>query len=217
MYNINDYRIQRHNNIRKSKGFIDRDNVKSAKKEIIACEKKKDELILKYEPKYEDVTKKWLGEILDIPVPVKMYKKGDSFYYRNNRYKFDGHFVKYSFDEGEDVFADWLSKITGKKITLMPKIEYPQSIKSVDFRIGNEYYDLKTVHGKDRQIIYHKIYGKKEQSKRFIFDIAEDSPLTMDDLISQANELFASNNEDRNWVEMIGIRYKKEFVMLKRK
>jgi hypothetical protein len=50
---LNYYDRQEQANIRKSKGFIDRDNVKSAKKEIMACEKEKGELVIQYSYKKE--------------------------------------------------------------------------------------------------------------------------------------------------------------------
>ena len=218
---INYYDRQEKRFIRLHNGSIDPDNRKIYKSKKLAYESRKSSLIVSTKTDddvyYEDITNQWMGNVPSQPYKVKMYSKNETYMYKNHKYKFDGHYVKYMFDEGEDDFADWLSKLIDKKITLMPKIEYPQEIKSADFRIGNQYYDLKTVHGKDKQIIYHKIYGKKEQAKRFFFDIADDSSLTMDDLIKQANELFMSNKEDRNWVEMIGIRQKNKFIMLKRK
>lgn len=166
---------------------------------------------------YIDITDKWLGSNECSFSEIKKYKVNNYFYYKGKKYKFDGHFIKYSFDEGEEKFAEWLSNLTDKQIILMPKINFPLNVKVPDYKIGNRYYDLKTIYGNDKQVIYHKIRGKKEQSKRFIFDISEDSLLTVDDLLIQLNKIFGSINEDMNWVEMVGIRYKDKFVMLKRK
>lgn len=218
---INYYDRQEKRFNRLSIGSLDSENKKTYNRKRIACEIRKNSLIKKLEIQeelpYVDITKEWLGDIPNYENKVKQYKLNDTYMYKGNKYKLDGHFVKYSFDEGEDVFAKWLSKLTKKKITLMPKIEYPQKISSPDFKINNIYYDLKTIHGKDKQAIYHKIYGKKEQARRFFFDIADDSSLTMDDLIKQANDLFRSDKEDRNWVEIVGIRKKNKIVILKRK
>ena len=165
---------------------------------------------------YKDITKEWLG---DKPISeniVKMYNVGDTYTFRKNKYKVDGHFIKYSFDEGEKDFALWLSTKTNKTITLMPKIEKPENIRSPDFKINHDYYDLKTIHGNSRQVVYHKIKGKYTQATKFFFDVLESSQLTLNDLIFQINELFKSTNPDRSWVELIGIRYQNEFIILKR-
>lgn len=167
--------------------------------------------------KYEDITEKWLGLKLSNFPMIKKYEMNDYFNYKNKKYKYDGHFIKYSFDEGEEEFAKWLSKLTDKQITLMPKINYPLSVRVPDYRIGNKYYDLKTIYGNDKQIIYHKIRGNSNQSKRFIFDISEKSLLTLEELLQQLNKIFSSFNTDVNWVEMIGIRYNDKFMMFKRK
>lgn len=147
---------------------------------------------------------------------VKIYKDLSYYQYKNKKYYIDGKHVMYSFDENEDVFAIWLSNIIHKDIILLPKINYPERIKSADYRIGNKYYDLKTIYGNSNQVLYHKIRRSIGQANRFIFDIQSTCSLSLNDLEEQINKIFSSSRHDCVFVDMILLRYMDNLYVYKK-
>ena len=163
---------------------------------------------------YKDITNKWLCH--NPKNTIKEYRINEVFTFRKNRYKVDNHHVKYKFRENEKEVAIWLSKRINKRITIIPDIEYPLGIKHSDYRIGNKYYDLKTIYGNSYQSLYHKIRHQEEQAYNFIFLLDNKSNLKLKDIKNQINYLYGSINPDRNWIKTIIIIYKsKIFVYTK--
>lgn len=160
---------------------------------------------------YKDITNKWLCH--NPKNTIKEYKMNEVFTFRKNKYKVDNHHVKYDNRENEKEVAIWLVKRINKRITLIPEIEYPLGIKHPDYRIGNEYYDLKTIYGSSKQMIYHKIRHQKEQSISFILYIDKTCSLKLSDIKYQINSIFRSNLDDRNWVKTIIVIYKNELFV----
>ena len=160
---------------------------------------------------YKDITNKWLCH--NPKNTIKEYRINEVFTFRKNKYKVDNHHVKYKFRENEKEVAIWLSKRINKKIIIIPEINYPLGVKHPDYRIGNEYYDLKTIYGNSKQMIYHKIKNMKEQSTNFILYIDNDSPLKLSNIKYQINNLYRSNLDDRNWVKTIIVIYKNELFV----
>ena len=163
---------------------------------------------------YKNITKEWTKGKKNRK--IKRYNFGDKYMYRGNVYIIDNHLIKYSFDEHEDKFAIWLSKRINRQITLIPKIEYLLGIKTPDYRIGNKYFDLKTIHGSSNQIIYHKVRGNERQACNFLINVASDCKLKLNEIIKQISWLFNSNKDDVNWVKIIGIKYDNKLIILKR-
>ena len=164
---------------------------------------------------YIDITKEWTKGKKNRK--IKQYQVGKRFIYRGNKYMIDNHLIVYQFDENEYNFALWLTKRIDKQITLIPKINFPKGIKTPDYRIGNTYFDLKTIHGSSKQIIYHKIYNNQRQAESFILNVTLDCKLSLKQIIKQINDIFSSNKDDQNWVKIIAIKYKGKFLILKKK
>lgn len=161
--------------------------------------------------KYKDITRDWLMQKkIDEHFDVKMLDK--EFCYKGIKYEIDGHFVKYEFCKGEKTFAEWLSKNSNKKITLLPKINKPEKIQTPDYIIDNEYFDYKNTTGSSDQLIYHNIYTQKEQSKNFIININSEK-LTLNDIYSQIDIVY----KRIDWVEKIAIKKDDIFIIFERK
>ena len=160
---------------------------------------------------YKDITNKWLCH--NPKNTIKEYRINEVFTFRKNKYKVDNHHVKYDNRENEKEVAIWLVKRINKRITLIPDIEYPDGIKHPDYRIGNEYYDLKTIYGNSKNTIYHKIYNQSKQALNFILYIDSKSTLTLAKIKYQMNNLYRSINPDRNWIKTIMVIYKKELFV----
>jgi len=81
--------------------------------------------------------------------------------------KVSGTDIKFEYDEEEKELALLLSKVSGKKIYMLPKINKPEGIFTPDYLIDNEFYDLKRIHGSGKRTLKDVLKDKKKQSKRF--------------------------------------------------
>ena len=166
--------------------------------------------------KYKDITNNWFKKVnKKINYQnIKKYKKGDKFVFRGIEYTVDDDLVKYDFKNGEEEFANELSKQINEKIILVPKIDINGGVSTPDFIIGKKEYDLKTNTGRSKQLIYHAIQGKEAQSHNFFID-ATNSPLTFNELVEQLPNLY--DRTDVKWVEIVGIKKGKDFAIFERK
>lgn len=167
---------------------------------------------------YIDVTNDWVEKSKGINKKIKIFQKNEIFEYNGKKYLVDNHYVKYREKTKEIKFADWLSKNTRLKIQLNPEVEYPENVSVADCTfykndtfLGN--YDMKIVTGSSKQLLFHNIYGKNKQSVNFLFETTQ-SPLSMEDLIVQADEIF---KRKAKWVREIGIKKGNNFIILKNK
>ena len=53
-------------------------------------------------------------------------------------------------------------------------MNFPLGVKTADYEIGNEFWDLKTIEGKTKNTLCNAIKGKKEQSNNFVFELTTD-------------------------------------------
>lgn len=109
---------------------------------------------------------------------VIKHKNGDYFNYKGKQYYIDGKNIVIDFKNGEEEFANILSKLITKRIELLPRFNKPDGIKTADSKIGNIYVDFKiTTSGTDK-FIFNNVNIAKEQSNHFIFWIKNnDIPL----------------------------------------
>lgn len=167
---------------------------------------------------YIDTTSEWLGNLQKPYEDIKTLQLNEVFEYNGKKFIVDNHHVKYRLKQKEIDFANWLSKNTGLKIQMNPEVEYPEKISIADCTIyknnkilGN--YDMKIVTGKSEQLLFHNIDGKQQQSTKFLFETSK-SPLTIENLINQANIIF---ERKAKWVEEIGIKKDEKIIILKNK
>jgi len=161
-----------------------------------------------------DITNKIISDKINsknIPIELKL---GTTFNYKGNQYTVDNRNVKYEFKSSELEFANWLAQRTTKKVTLNPKINNPEGVKISDLKIGNEYYDMKIISGGSQQVIYHNVYKKEEQANNFLFE-ATKSPLSMENLQKQVNDVF--KRKDTEYVRIIGIKKNDQIIILENK
>ena len=95
---------------------------------------------------YNDITTDWLnnvvkGNYLELSI-------GDTFHYNDNDYFIDGKNVTTEGMNIEKEFAQLLNEKYGIQITVLPRIEIPERLKTPDYYInGIEKMDLKTIKG----------------------------------------------------------------------
>lgn len=139
----------------------------------------------------EDVKDKWMSKA------SKEYKVEDlgSYIIDRTEYVVDGHNVVFDLSNDERNIANVLGKTFGGTVQLVPRVLNPQGIKTPDYIFKNEKYDLKTVTGLSKNVLYNALKGKKNQAENFIFDISQNT-LDIEDLTNQARMLFESKNRE---------------------
>lgn len=139
----------------------------------------------------EDVKDKWMSKT------SKEYKVEDlgSYIIDRTEYVVDGHNVVFDPSNDERNIANVLGKTFGGTVQLVPRVLNPQGIKTPDYIFKNEKYDLKTVTGLSKNVLYNALKGKKNQAENFIFDISPNT-LDIEDLTNQARMLFESKNRE---------------------
>lgn len=139
----------------------------------------------------EDVKDKWMSKA------SKEYKVEDlgSYIIDRTEYVVDGHNVVFDPSNDERNIANVLGKTFGGTVQLVPRVLNPQGIKTPDYIFKNEKYDLKTVTGLSKNVLYNALKGKKNQAENFIFDISQNI-LDIEDLTNQARMLFESKNRE---------------------
>lgn len=145
--------------------------------------------------KYKDVTKQFNS--------VKKYKvKQQQNYIDENgvKYKVDGKYVKIEPTKKEIEVAKILGKIYGGKVNIIPTVAEPSSIKTPDYIIKNDKFDLKEIRGNGKNTLDNAIKKQEKQASNFIFDITN-TKMSVDEAIKQIHNIY--NSEHRNWVNRI--------------
>lgn len=146
---------------------------------------------------YRDVTKEWLNNAK--PNSHRVFKR--KYYLHDGiKYKIDGKKVVLDYSAEEKIMAEWLVKIFGGVIYLIPRINEPLGIQTADYYFKKEYWDLKSISGNSSSTIDRAINGKKRQSKNFIIDISK-SEMTINEADNYINKLYQSKY--RFWVKKI--------------
>ena len=160
--------------------------------------------------KYEDVTHNF--------VKTKKYKVKEQQFYiddKGNKYKIDNKNVKIKANEKEREVANLLGKIYGEQVNLVPVVLNPTGIKTPDYIINGEKFDLKEIFGNGKNTLDTAISKKKKQSNNFIFDISG-TIMSEEQAISQIEKIYRSQN--RTWIStIILIKNNKLLKIYKRK
>ena len=109
------------------------------------------------------------------------------------KYFVDGKKVMFEPTTEELNTAFWLSKKLNKEVIILPKIKQPENIKTADYMIDNEYWDLKGISSNKNYAVYSRIRNQEEQASNFIIDISK-SKLTIRAVTNQINELYKLKN-----------------------
>lgn len=161
---------------------------------------------------YSDITKEWLDnatpdshEVLD----TKYFEASDG-----TKYYVDGKNVVLDYSDKEKEVAGWLENTFGGELYMLPRVNNPEGISTADYLFRNEYWDLKEITGKSKQVLYHAVYKKEKQSNNFIFDITY-SDLTIENTKQQIDSLY--RRTDIPFINKIIIKKSDDFLIYKRK
>lgn len=146
---------------------------------------------------YEDITNRVLNK------DKKEYKVEEQPYFvdeNNNKYKVDGKHVIMSPTNREKEVAKLLGEIYGGKIKIIPRVNEPTNIKTPDYIIRGERFDLKEIVGNGRYVIQGNLKGKEKQANNFVIDISKSEMETIE-AIEQIRSIYKSKHY--TWVDKI--------------
>lgn len=159
----------------------------------------KEKYVKKKVGNYVEVTDAW-KEVS--PSHAKTVKDLNEWEHNGKVYKVDGKDVLLDYKPHEKEVADWLAAKYGKEIYMVPRVGNPGGIKTPDYLIDGEKWDLKTPQTVGKSTFYNALKNKKEQANKFIFDITK-LEVSDDWVNQQIFSVFASRN--RRWVSYIMI------------
>ena len=106
-------------------------------------------------------------------------------------YKVDGKHVLLDHTAHEKMIAYFLSMELRTPVSLVPRVTFPKKIKTPDYLIHNEKYDLKTPQGTGKNTIFDLIKKSKGQANNFVICI-DKTKLSIVDVERQIKRLFSS-------------------------
>ena len=112
--------------------------------------------------------------------------------HNGEQYKVDGKSVVLDYSLKEKEVAKWVAASFGKKVQMVPRINYPTGIKTPDYLIDGKGYDLKEITGMGKNVVDGNLRKSGKQSKKFILDISK-TALSQSEIISQIESIFKSD------------------------
>ncbi len=146
---------------------------------------------------YEDITNDILNK------ENKKFKVKEQQYFiaeDGKKYNIDGKNVKIKANTKERQVAELLGKTYGGQVNLVPVVLNPKGIKTPDYIINGNKFDLKEIFGNGKNTLDTAISKKKKQSSNFIFDISK-TEMNTNQAITQIEKIYTAKN--RSWVESI--------------
>lgn len=89
------------------------------------------------------------------------------------RRKIDGKHVKFKISKREQDVAEILKEWLGGKIEFVPKVEYPQKIRTADYVLNGVKFDLKSPTGSTDNTVPHQVEEMKGQAAGLVLDISK--------------------------------------------
>ena len=118
------------------------------------------------EMKYQDITEQYTSK--------KKYQIKKQKYFIDDdgtKYNVDGKHVIFKPTQREIEVAELLGQAIGGRINIIPRINKPCGIKTPDYIINNERFDLKEIIGSGKYVIEGNIKKKNKQANNFIIDL----------------------------------------------
>lgn len=107
------------------------------------------------------------------------------------RYNVDGKHVVLKPSQREIEVAELLGKVIGGKVNIIPRINQPFGIKTPDYIINGEKFDLKQITGNGKYVIEGNLRKKKKQSNNFIIDLTN-TEIDFEEVERQISSIYIS-------------------------
>lgn len=147
--------------------------------------------------KYIDITSEYCNK--------KEYQLKKQNYFVNSNgmiYIVDKKYVVLKPTVGEIEVAEIMGRALGGIVKIIPRINEPEGIKTPDYIINNEKYDLKEITGKGKYVIEGNLKKKERQSNNFIIDLSN-TELELKEAERQIESIFISKRF--LWIDRIFI------------
>ncbi|GAB6702307.1 hypothetical protein BOVMAS03_14750 [Streptococcus uberis] len=153
---------------------------------------------------FKDVTSDWVDG-RDHQPQISMLNE----YTKNGTtYKVDGHNVVLDHSNYEYRVASWLSKKTGLRVDIVPRVNYPENISTPDYLVDGVPFDLKEITGLGKNVIDGNLRKTKKQATNIIFDITK-TPLSFEEIMGQLEHIYMI---DRRGLDISIIKNKDEVL-----
>lgn len=136
--------------------------------------------------KYNDVTSEYIAK--------KRYQLRKQKYFIDDngiKYNVDGKHIIFNPAEKEIKIARILGEILGGQVNIIPRINEPPNIKTPDYIINNEKFDLKVITGGGKYVIEGNLRGKKGQAENFVIDITN-AKIDIEEVEKQIRSIYIS-------------------------
>lgn len=164
------------------------------------------ENVEKYQNKANELQNQIKRPYVEVPINIDYTKQFDvreQQYYIDsdgNKYNIDNKNVKIKASQKEREVAKLLSQLYSQPVNLIPVVLNPQGIKTPDYIVNKQRFDLKEILGKGKNTLDTAISKKKKQSDNFIFDISN-SEMSESMTIEQIKKIY--NSKNRLWINTI--------------
>lgn len=145
--------------------------------------------------RYEDVTDKFINK--------QQYKIEQQKYYISSdgiKHNMDRRYVVLDTTKKEIEVAELLGELFGGVIKMIPKVNEPAGIKTLDYMINGKRFDLKEIRGNSKNTLYDAVSKQKRQADNFIFDISN-TKMDNEEAIRQVKSIYHSKNT--RWIQML--------------
>lgn len=147
----------------------------------------------KYES-YVSIKKEWLkhsgkGKVLNL----------NYWEFNDEKYYVDGKHVTLAYTKKEKEVAEWVSKMFGKDVSMVPRVNYPLGVSTPDYIIDGKKFDLKEIQGSGKNVIDGNMKKSKKQANNFILDFSK-STLSDEDIYNQLQKIYESRRRETNIV-----------------
>lgn len=153
---------------------------------------------MKNSKNYRNITKSFMKKSTPNSHKIK-----DAEYFedaKGNKYYVDGKNVVLDYSESEKNVANWLKETFGGEIYMLPRINIPEGIQTVDYLFRGEKWDLKEIKSTGKNVLDNRVNGLKKQANNFIFDISN-TTISIKEIKNQIDKLYESPN--RKWINKI--------------
>lgn len=143
---------------------------------------------------YNSVKDEWLSNA----EPSKAKVSVMNFWEHNGqKYQVDGKHVVLDYSQKEKEAGEWLSKLFGKHVQMVPRVNYPKKIPTPDYLIDGMKFDLKEISGSGKNVFDNASKKAKEQAENIVFDITNTN-LSEQEIFKQLEKIYRSGRRGLN-------------------
>lgn len=92
-------------------------------------------------------------------------------------------------NQNERYTAKWFSRLTGKRVDIVPRVNEPENVHTPDYLVDGAPFDLKAIRGSGKYVIDGNSRKADVQANNIIFDITN-TPLSHDEIARQIDEVY---------------------------